>query len=259
MEPFAPPAVDARGRPGIDLLRAGSEGFAAVYLNWQLVALYLLAMSVASVLAAMTRPFSMTVWLPVVIWANHQFSLDLVDGRANLTRLSSKLRKFDVVFGAAWGTILHYVALSVPGAVAIGTICLATRDRWSALGVQDDRLPQTALFFCLSGGYCLFLVRFGFALFLLVDRPMKVTEAFRISWRSTANSVLPLAATELGYQVLNLPAVAGFLALTSNPADDLGTQLAWAFGLGVLREAPLLASNIALAAAYRQLVPATEG
>lgn len=247
-------------QPGeLDLGRAVSDGVASLFRN-------LLPVIGATILTGVVYFLSICTclgWiisLPVVMWGWYRLLLDMVDGRAEMSAYWSGVDDLGSTFLRMWAIVLIYFVLLLPSLAVIVPISIwpviqgETPDPW--LSTLGPLIPATL--------YGLFLVRFMFAPYLVVERRSTPWDAFVASWDATRGKWLRMAALQVLFVLLSAPAqvlnVGSQLLsrdLQANPnaiGDLFGPIMAMQLGVIVISAVAGVLGMAIFTAAYRQVM-----
>jgi hypothetical protein len=196
MEPYAPPGSEPQTM-GLDLGQVVMDALSAVARN-------LLPLLGAGLLVIFTYFLSIVTcvgWiflLPVLLWGVYRFTVQMVDGRASVSVFWDDLPPFGEMFLRMWGVMLLMLVIMAP----ILVVGVAS----SLLAEQIGLIARTALTFVATTLYSLVLVRVQLAPLLVVDRRMRVFEAFGEAWQATGPRWGPLVVLQLLVALLGAPA-----------------------------------------------------
>lgn len=161
------------------------------------------------------------VVVPVLLWGNVTYLLNLLDGKSEINNLFVGFKQYGKVLGRMLLFILAFILLSVitQSVSIIGTV------------MQEPSLMTVGSIINLIAS--IFLLRFYFAIFFMIEKDMPALEALSTSWQCTKGKTLKVI----------------LLGLAGIPIM-LGGALA--LGIGVFPA--MLIIYLMWASAYRQMV-----
>lgn len=172
-----------------DLSQTFRDGWDAMSRNLGVWLVMLLVGGLCTVLSFVACVVPAFVVLPVLSWGSTRFTLDALDGQAELGTLFAGFERIGEVWGPMMVSALLLLAVALPGfAVSmVGQIGTFFLDGQDDLGLQMVMLGVTVLGSFLNRAWdVVVLSRFLPAMFLVVDKGMAPLDAFTESWRLTS-------------------------------------------------------------------------
>lgn len=186
--PTAAPAA-ILGGGDFDLSQSFREGWDAMSRNLGIWLVMLLVAGLASFLSVIACLLPALLVIPVVTWGTTRFTLDALDGQAELGTVFSGFNRVGEVWAPVFTAGLLFLLAMLPGfavafAFQFGPLMLPNQDE---PGVQMLVFGST-----LAGSLfnrvwdVLLLSRLSPAMYLVIDKQMPALDAFNESWRLTS-------------------------------------------------------------------------